>query len=192
MRLCQCQRWQAIGLSTTGRAECWSVRLRLWFIGYPQGGKVERRLGCVILVLCAVLSGFAPRSLPVERTSGAQERAPASVIGVAVLPVHATGEPAAGKEEKANTHLVLATNDMGPDLVQRLSIGTPPIDPQAILFLINAVYFRGDWQDPFGESATRDLPFTRSDATHVTVPMMSRYGSYRYADSRDYQAVRLP
>lgn len=120
-----------------------------------SGGKVERRLGCVILVLCAVLSGFAPRSLPVERTSGAQERAPASVIGVAVLPVHATGEPAAGKEEKANTHLVLATNDMGPDLVQRLSIGTPPIDPQAILFLINAVYFRGDWQDPFDESATR-------------------------------------
>ncbi len=68
----------------------------------------------------------------------------------------------------------------------------PPIDPQAILFLINAVYFKGAWSDPFDPSATRELPFTRADETAVEAPLMSRRGSYRHAAGRDYQAVRLP
>jgi serine protease inhibitor len=78
------------------------------------------------------------------------------------------------------------THDRIPEIVN------PPIDRQAILFLINAVYFKGDWQDPFDESMTTELPFTRDDGTSVKAPLMSRYASYRYTEAERYQAVRLP
>ncbi|MFO7696275.1 MAG: serpin family protein [Anaerolineae bacterium] len=71
-------------------------------------------------------------------------------------------------------------------------IVTPPIDPQAILFLINAVYFKGDWLEPFDVALTRELPFARADGTSVQAPLMSRYDSYSYVKLLTYQAVRLP
>ncbi len=71
-------------------------------------------------------------------------------------------------------------------------IVTPPIDPLAILFIMNAVYFKGDWETPFDESLTSEEAFTRADGAQVQALMMSRYGSWEYARSGDYQAVRLP
>jgi serine protease inhibitor len=70
-------------------------------------------------------------------------------------------------------------------------IVTPPIDPLAILFVINAVYFKGDWKDPFDEALTEVLPFTRADGSLVEAPLMSNSGSYDYADGGEYQVVRL-
>jgi serine protease inhibitor len=53
------------------------------------------------------------------------------------------------------------------------------IDPDLILFLLNAVYFRGDWTSQFDEAKTADAPFTLADGTEVQVPTMRddvRYG----------------
>ncbi len=47
------------------------------------------------------------------------------------------------------------------------------IGPLDILFLINAVYFKGDWTTQFKKSDTQPAPFRRDDGTTVTVPMMS-------------------
>jgi len=69
---------------------------------------------------------------------------------------------------------------------------TPPIDANAILFLINAVYFKGDWQTPFDEALTEEQSFVRADGRAVQAPFMSRFGSFRYVDGGAYQAVRLP
>jgi len=46
------------------------------------------------------------------------------------------------------------------------------IDPAAIMYLMNAVYFKGDWTRPFDATRTRPAPFTRPDGSTVDVPMM--------------------
>lgn len=66
------------------------------------------------------------------------------------------------------------------------------IDPQSILFLLNAMYFKGDWTVPFEKNATRNRPFTLSDGTKANRSMMDRRGSFDYADMDGYAAVRLP
>ncbi|GAA3408681.1 serpin family protein [Paenibacillus hodogayensis] len=67
-----------------------------------------------------------------------------------------------------------------------------PIDPQTMLFLLNAVYFKGDWTIPFDKEATRDRPFLLADGTKVDRSTMARRGSFDYAEQQGYAAVRLP
>ncbi|UCB53045.1 MAG: serpin family protein, partial [Candidatus Zixiibacteriota bacterium] len=52
----------------------------------------------------------------------------------------------------------------------------PPIDPLMVMFLINAIYFKGDWLYPFEESDTFNGSFTLGDGSTVTVPMMRHSG----------------
>jgi serpin B len=52
-------------------------------------------------------------------------------------------------------------------------IVAPPIDPQTMMFLINAIYFKGDWTCQFDRDRTRPAPFTLPDGSQTTVSMMS-------------------
>jgi serpin B len=47
------------------------------------------------------------------------------------------------------------------------------IDPLDILFLINAVYFKGEWTTQFKKGETSPAPFYLENGSTVTVPMMS-------------------
>jgi serpin B len=58
--------------------------------------------------------------------------------------------------------------------------------------LTNAIWFEGDWANPFEATETEDETFTRNDGSTVEVPMMSRLGGYAYAEGDDYQAIELP
>ena len=66
------------------------------------------------------------------------------------------------------------------------------ISDLAILYLINAIYFKGDWDEPFEESATEDRPFTLLHGGEKTVPMMWQHGDYRYLEADGIQAISLP
>jgi serpin B len=55
-------------------------------------------------------------------------------------------------------------------------IVTPPIDPTTIMFLINAIYFQGDWTHQFDKDRTRPEPFLLPDGSQTSVPMMSAEG----------------
>ena len=57
------------------------------------------------------------------------------------------------------------TNDRIDGIVDR-------IDPAAVMYLMNAIYFKGDWTRPFDPERTRPGPFTRADGSTVEVPMM--------------------
>jgi serine protease inhibitor len=48
-----------------------------------------------------------------------------------------------------------------------------PIDPFTVMFLINAVYFKGSWTYQFDRDRTHDAPFTRIDGSQRSVPLMS-------------------
>jgi serine protease inhibitor len=51
-----------------------------------------------------------------------------------------------------------------------------PLPADAVMYLINAVYFKGSWRDRFDPAATARAPFTRRDGSTITVPMMQRGG----------------
>lgn len=66
------------------------------------------------------------------------------------------------------------------------------IDADSLLFLINAVYFKGKWEAPFEKALTQPQPFTLSDGAKIQHPAMSRSGEYRYYDAPTFQAISLP
>ena len=62
-------------------------------------------------------------------------------------------------------------------------------NPSAVSYLLNALYFKGIWSDPFKKENTKDEPFGGGD----DVPMMQkRSEDIRYAENDLYQAIRLP
>jgi serine protease inhibitor len=68
-----------------------------------------------------------------------------------------------------------------------------PIDPQTILFLINAVYFQGDWTEPFDEELTNTDQFIGPEGEIPDVPFMNRNDEFAYMEEEGaFQAVRLP
>ena len=66
------------------------------------------------------------------------------------------------------------------------------IESNAVLFLINAIYFKGSWQTEFDPSDTRDGTFHLVSGETKQVPMMSRTGQYPVYIGEDFQAINLP
>src|SRR5213076_339901 len=53
------------------------------------------------------------------------------------------------------------------------SIVDDPLPPDDIMYLINAIYFKGSWTQQFDASRTRAAPFLLRDGSSATVQMMS-------------------
>ncbi|MDZ4131967.1 MAG: serpin family protein [Dethiobacteria bacterium] len=68
----------------------------------------------------------------------------------------------------------------------------PPINPETVLFLINAIYFKGEWSDPFDPELTRDLAFNLPDGSQKDLPVMFKYDDFRYLETEEFQALSLP
>ena len=80
------------------------------------------------------------------------------------------------------------THDRIPDLIP-----TGALDALVRLVLVNAIYLKAPWEEPFESSLTRPRPFRRSDGSVVRVPMMS--GALElagYGTGPGWQAARLP
>ena len=68
-----------------------------------------------------------------------------------------------------------------------------PIDPDSILFLINAVYFLGKWSEPFDPDLTQEKIFYGPEGEIEDVPFMRGSDNYAYLEKEgEFQAVRLP
>ena len=67
-----------------------------------------------------------------------------------------------------------------------------PIDPETMMLLVNAVYFKGDWTYRFEEEETRDASFEVDETTTVTVPMMHLHGEVSIYRGDTFKAVDLP
>ncbi len=65
------------------------------------------------------------------------------------------------------------------------------IDPQTLLFLINATYFKGSWQDEFDKSMTRPGIFHLPNGSEKQVQMMRREGEYPYLRGERFEATSL-
>jgi serine protease inhibitor len=67
-----------------------------------------------------------------------------------------------------------------------------PVDPWTIMFLINAIYFDGDWRQQFDPDRTMPQPFYRADGSQVTVPMMTLDHEFRTLSTELAYGVELP
>lgn len=69
---------------------------------------------------------------------------------------------------------------------------SPPIDPETIMYLMNAIYFKGDWAEHFDLMQTKDSYFTNIKGEKKLVPMMNKTDKYNYAQTNEYRAIELP
>jgi serine protease inhibitor len=77
------------------------------------------------------------------------------------------------------------TNGKIPTIVEQIS-------PATVLYLINAIYFKGNWTTAFAKDATQNLPFTLLNGTKKQHPLMSQSGRYQYLENNSFQAISLP
>lgn len=65
------------------------------------------------------------------------------------------------------------------------------IEPSQVMFLINALYFKGDWTREFKTENTQKAEFNGTKATKM-VDMMSQTSEFKYASFENYQLLELP
>ncbi len=92
-----------------------------------------------------------------------------------------------GAVEAINQWVKQETQDKIEGVINRDSI-----TDDTSLVVTNAIYFKGDWDEPFEKDFTSDQPFYLLDGQVVQVPMMFQPNSYSRFVGEGYQAVELP
>lgn len=95
------------------------------------------------------------------------------------------GQPAQAKEE-INQWVKQHTEGMIPNLMQE------PPEKEALMILVNAIAFDGNWMDEFDPEYTTDDEFKLANGKALSVPMMHQKKQFQYSENKDWQAVRLP
>jgi len=106
--------------------------------------------------------------------------------GTSVTPVDYIGET-----EKARLAINRRVEKDTKNRIQEL-LKPGILDPLTRLALVNAVYFKGDWEHPFDKNRTIDSPFHIRPGTTAKAPLMTRIGTFGYADRDSLQVLELP
>jgi serine protease inhibitor len=77
------------------------------------------------------------------------------------------------------------TNGKIPEVLDNIS-------PDAVMFLMNALYFKGDWSYQFDKSLTSDRPFYTDGSTSVNVSTMKGDVGSKVTDGSNFRAIELP
>jgi serine protease inhibitor len=75
---------------------------------------------------------------------------------------------------------------------QRIPKVLDQIPGNVIMYLMNALYFKGDWTHKFDKQHTAMLPFTRGDGSTVEVPTMRGEVEGLTLYNEDFTALELP
>jgi len=60
------------------------------------------------------------------------------------------------------------------------------------LVLVNAIYFKGKWQEEFSKEATKSQPFYTNASDSVPVDLMHRKGDFKYAEDDVCKTLEIP
>lgn len=92
---------------------------------------------------------------------------------------------ATGTANKINKWCSRHTNGLVPKIIDK-------VEPDDIVYLMNALYFKSQWKEKFSKSNTTQEPFTREDGSKLNVQMMKQEEDFRYQDNDILRAVCLP
>ena len=92
---------------------------------------------------------------------------------------------ATGTANKINKWCSRHTNGLVPKIIDK-------VEPNDIVYLMNALYFKSQWKEKFSKSNTTQEPFTREDGSKLNVQMMKQEEDFRYQDNDILRAVCLP
>ena len=106
--------------------------------------------------------------------------------GVSITPVDYKRASEAARK-MINSWVEDKTQEKIKDLIQP---GT--LDALTRLVLVNAIYFKGNWESQFKADNTKDAPFHISSKKSVEVPMMTQQEMFGYADLGSFEMVELP
>ena len=87
--------------------------------------------------------------------------------------------------DKINSWCSKNTNGMIPSILDK-------INPDAAMYLLNAIYFNADWAEKFDVNDTRNESFTRTDGSVVTLPLMHRKAVALCCESDLCSMLRIP
>ncbi len=65
-------------------------------------------------------------------------------------------------------------------------------DPRDLMYLLNAIYFKGMWTTQFETKNTSKKPFTSENGTQTQVDMMAQTSEFNYTEDETMQVVQLP
>lgn len=88
---------------------------------------------------------------------------------------------------KINNWCKTHTDGMIPELVTK-----GELNPLAVMYLLNAVYFKASWTDLFDPESTRDIDFITHDGKTVKRPMMHRRDIVAYGKNDLCKMLCLP
>ena len=66
------------------------------------------------------------------------------------------------------------------------------IDPAAVMFIMNALYFNGDWSYQFDKSLTQERPFYPDDGSMVDVNTMNGEVGSKVVYGNGFKAIEMP
>ncbi|MFO7998780.1 MAG: serpin family protein [Bacteroidales bacterium] len=92
---------------------------------------------------------------------------------------------APGAVDQINQWVSDKTNELIESIIEE-------IPAEAVMYLINAIYFKGQWKYEFDKEETMPDSFSLSDGTVVEVPMMRQQASLGYHSHELFTAAELP
>ncbi len=92
---------------------------------------------------------------------------------------------APGATDVINGWVANNTNDKITKIINQL-------DPNDIMVLLNAIYFKGTWKYEFEDSLTTDRSFYLAEGNTKNVPMMQMNDTFNYYENDLFQMVELP
>jgi serpin B len=106
--------------------------------------------------------------------------------GAAIFPVDFVQQTEAART-KINDWVSVRTNRKIPELIK------PGIlNASDRLVLVDAIYFKGNWQSKFDAAQTEDQPFHISSKISVTAPLMQQTSQFGYVEFPGLQVLEMP
>jgi len=84
-----------------------------------------------------------------------------------------------------NSWIESKTNGLIKNMVDQL-------DPNTVMLLVNAIYFKGKWTNQFDKAKTVNSEFHKSDGTTVNVPMMSQKTDLKVYKGEGFSMAEFP